>query len=96
VIIFGSRSKSVLAAVLFFACATCGSNAAQRLYRIRTWFTLFFAPIFPFGHGRYVMQCSYCGTQSALPREGAEQFIADAERLEQQRLAQETIPPAQA
>lgn len=92
-IIFGSRAKSVLAAVLFFACAHCGAQAAQRLFRRRTWFTLFFVPVFPFGHGRYVMQCSYCGTGTQLPREEAERFIADAERQQAGRLADETLPP---
>jgi Ni,Fe-hydrogenase I cytochrome b subunit len=61
-IIFGSRSRSALVGVLFFACTLCGSTAAQRLHRLRTWFTLFFVPVFPFGHGRYVLQCAYCGT----------------------------------
>jgi hypothetical protein len=92
-IIFGSRTRSALVAVLFFACAHCGAQAAQRLFRRRTWFTLFFAPIFPFGHGRYIMQCAYCGAGSELPREEAERFIADAERLQAGRVAEETLPP---
>ena len=93
-IIFGSRTKSLLAAVLFFTCTRCNSLAAQRLFRIRTWFTLFFAPIFPLGHGRYTMQCAFCGAATPLTREGAEQFIADAERVQAEHLQQETLPPA--
>lgn len=92
-IIFGSRTRSALVGVLFFACALCGAHAGQRLFRVRTWFTLFFVPVFPFGHGRYVMQCAYCGGQSTLAREGAERFIADAERAEAAHRAQETLPP---
>ncbi|PZE80429.1 zinc ribbon domain-containing protein [Curtobacterium sp. MCBD17_032] len=92
-IIFGSRTRTALAGVLFFACALCGSTAAQRLHRLRTWFTLFFVPVFPFGHGRYVLQCSYCGGQSSLTRDGAERFIADAERAQAAHHAQETLPP---
>lgn len=92
-IIFGSRSKSVLTAVLFFACAVCGSQAAQRLFRLRTWFTLFFVPVFPFGHGRYVMQCAFCGAGTNLTRENAERFIADAAEAEARHTAAETLPP---
>jgi hypothetical protein len=92
-IIFGSRTRDALVGVLFFACTLCGSTAAQRLHRLRTWFTLFFLPVFPFGHGRYVLQCAYCGGQSSMPREGAERFIADADRAQQAHLAQETLPP---
>ncbi|WP_420362380.1 zinc ribbon domain-containing protein [Curtobacterium aetherium] len=92
-IIFGSRTRTALVGVLFFACALCGSTAAQRLHRLRTWFTLFFVPVFPFGHGRYVLHCAYCGGQSSMPRDGAERFAADAERARAAHLAQETLPP---
>ena len=90
-IIFGSRTRSSLAAALFFTCAICHVNAAQRLFRVRTWFTLFFAPVFPFGHGRYLMQCAHCGNGAPLSREGAERFIADSQRAQADRMAQETL-----
>jgi hypothetical protein len=90
-IIFGSRVKSALVAVLFLTCVLCKTPAAQRLVRVRTWFTLFFIPIFPFGHGRYVQECAYCGTQVSIDRDSAERFRADAEAVEDQRIARETL-----
>lgn len=77
-IIFGSRTMVKFLAALIFQCAYCHTAAAQRLTRSTTWFTLFFLPIFPFGHGRYTMSCAYCGASSTLTRENAERFIADA------------------
>lgn len=76
-IIFGSRTSSKVVAMLIFVCATCHHEAAQRLVRRRTWFTLFFAPIFPFGHGSYTVSCAYCGTAYGVTRENADKFIAD-------------------
>lgn len=90
-IIFGTRSKSVVVAALFLTCTLCHAPAAQRLFRIQTWFTLFFVPIFPFGQGRYIEQCAYCGTETPVAREGAERFQDDAEAAQAQRVAHETL-----
>lgn len=78
-ILFGSRTTSKVVALLIFVCATCHREAGQRLVRRRTWFTLFFAPIFPFGHGTYSVSCAYCGTGYPLTRENAAKFISDYE-----------------
>ena len=78
-ILFGSRTTSKIVALLVYVCATCGHEAAQRLVRRRTWFTLFFAPIFPFGHGTYSVACAYCGASPVITRENADKFIADYE-----------------
>lgn len=77
--IVGSMTKVSFVASLFFACAICHNEAAQRLFRARRWHTIFFLPIYPLGHGRYVMQCAHCGSESPVPRDGAERFKADAE-----------------
>lgn len=78
-ILFGSRTTSKVVALLIFVCATCHREAGQRLVRRRTWFTLFFAPIFPFGHGSYSVSCAYCGNAYAISRENADKFISDYE-----------------
>jgi hypothetical protein len=90
-IIFGSRTKTALVALLFFTCGICQGEAAQRLIRVRTWFTLFFVPVFPFGHGKYVLKCAYCGGESILTRENADKFIADYEKLAAEHQAAESI-----
>ncbi|NDZ93936.1 zinc-ribbon domain-containing protein [Streptomyces sp. SID6673] len=77
-IIFGGRQTSALLAVLYFHCAFCRAHAAQRLFRTRTWFTLFFLPIFPMGHGAYSIHCAYCGNACGVSRENADRFVADA------------------
>jgi hypothetical protein len=76
-ILFGSRTTSKIVAALIFVCAVCQHKAAQRLVRRRTWFTLFFAPIFPFGHGSYTISCAYCGNAYPVTRENADKFQAD-------------------
>ncbi|MFK4789826.1 zinc-ribbon domain-containing protein [Microbacterium sp. ZW T5_56] len=94
-IIFGTRGTAKFLAALFTVCGFCRATAAQRLYRRRTWFTLFFIPIFPFGHGKYVMQCANCGEQSELPREVADRFQVDAAQQQAARQAAEaTTTPA--
>lgn len=78
-ILFGSRTTAKVVAMLIFVCGVCHREAGQRLVRRRTWFTLFFAPIFPFGHGSYSVACAYCGNTYGLTRENADKFIADYE-----------------
>lgn len=78
-LIFGSRTSSRLMAAMILQCMLCHHTASQRLYKATTWFTFFFAPIFPFGHGKYTMHCSYCGSSTPLVRSEAERFIADAQ-----------------
>ncbi|MFW0792572.1 zinc ribbon domain-containing protein [Gordonia sp. CPCC 205515] len=95
-IIFGSRTTTAFLAALIFQCAFCHSPAAQRLFRVRSWFTLFFLPIFPFGHGNYQMTCSYCGQASTLSRENAERFVADAHAQQHGAPAPYPMPPQQA
>ncbi|GAC85792.1 hypothetical protein GP2_042_00180 [Gordonia paraffinivorans NBRC 108238] len=90
-IIFGSRTMVKLVAAQIFMCMYCRVEAAQRLFRSTTWFTLFFLPIFPFGHGTYRMSCSYCGNETILPRPEADRFTADAQRTA--AAASPAVPP---
>jgi hypothetical protein len=78
-ILFGSRTTSKIVAILIFVCGACQHEAGQRLVRRRTWFTLFFAPIFPFGHGSYSISCAYCGDDYGISRENADTFLSDYE-----------------
>jgi len=84
VIIFGTRGTAKLLAVLFYACAVCRHEAAQRLVQHRRWFTLFFVPVFPFSTKR-VITCAYCGAGTEIDDETAERFQADAERAQAAR-----------
>lgn len=79
-IIFGTRGMAKLLGVLFYACAYCHQEAAQRLVQRATWFTLFFIPVFPFSKTRTI-SCAYCGGQTSLDKETAERFVADADRF---------------
>ncbi|MDI9903165.1 zinc-ribbon domain-containing protein [Rhodococcus sp. IEGM 1409] len=90
-LIFGTRTKTAFIAALFFTCSFCRTTAAQRLNRRRTWFTLFFLPIFPFGRGQDFMACANCGQATPLARPDADRFAADAAQYEAQRLNTETL-----
>ena len=42
-------------------CARCGFVSDLRHENIRTWFTLFFIPIFPVSKAQAVLTCTRCG-----------------------------------
>lgn len=90
-LIFGTRTKTVLVAVLFSACYFCRATVAQRLYRRRSWFALFFIPIFPMGYGKEFIACAHCGQSTPLNRLDAERFTVDAAHQQAQRNAVENF-----
>lgn len=77
-IIFGTRGMARILGQLIYACMMCRHEAAQRLVKRSRWFTLFFIPVFPF-YVRRVVNCSYCGAESAIDREMADLFLAEVE-----------------
>lgn len=74
-IIFGSRSYLYQLAMLTLVCARCGNPAAHSLRKRVVKFTLFFVPLFPFSV-KYSTQCTFCGVEHKLPKEQAEQLLA--------------------
>ncbi|WP_299528997.1 zinc-ribbon domain-containing protein [uncultured Streptomyces sp.] len=74
-IIFGTRGYLYQLAVLTMVCGWCGNPAAHTLRKRVTKFTLFFIPLFPFST-KYATQCTFCGGEQRIPKEQAEQLLA--------------------
>ncbi|MFF4399529.1 zinc-ribbon domain-containing protein [Streptomyces sp. NPDC001480] len=76
-IIFGTRGYLYQLAILTLVCGRCGNPAAHTLRKRVTKFTLFFVPLFPIST-KYATQCTFCGAESKLAKEQAEQLQAQA------------------
>jgi hypothetical protein len=58
-------------------CGRCGNPAAHTLRKRVTKFTLFFVPLFPIST-KYATQCTFCGAESKVSAEEAEQLQTQA------------------
>jgi endogenous inhibitor of DNA gyrase (YacG/DUF329 family) len=54
-------------------CPHCGRRAA-RVERVRSWFSVFFIPLFPVQKGEEYMICGSCGTVTPLGAGGTASF----------------------
>ncbi|MFK0097627.1 MULTISPECIES: zinc-ribbon domain-containing protein [unclassified Streptomyces] len=88
-IIFGTRGYLYQLAILTLVCGWCGNPAAHTLRKRVTKFTLFFVPLFPISTS-YATQCTFCGGEQRIPKDQAEQLLA------QQMAAQGGNPYGQA
>lgn len=77
-LIFGSSSKLIQLAMLNLLCGFCGNPAAHGLRKRVTKFSLFFIPLFPIAPAKHSMQCTFCGAESEVSKENAEQMLAQA------------------
>jgi tetratricopeptide (TPR) repeat protein len=66
-------------------CPRCGESGALRGIRVRSWFTIFFLPIFPLGRGQRMTQCGKCGASFAMPPEQFVDASARADAKQNQR-----------
>ncbi|MDR1003300.1 MAG: zinc ribbon domain-containing protein [Oscillospiraceae bacterium] len=92
-IIWGSRiMRKALAQVGYFTCPNCHNASAHALVRMRTWFTLFFIPIFPI-FSRYYVVCPVCGASVQVDRKERDRILAAQEGiLTANQSPQETTP----
>ncbi|MFF3894389.1 zinc-ribbon domain-containing protein [Streptomyces sp. NPDC001812] len=74
-IIFGTKGYLYQLAMLTLVCTRCGNPSAHALRKRITKFTLFFVPLFPVST-KYSTQCTFCGAESKLSQEQAEQLQA--------------------
>ncbi|WP_335972085.1 MULTISPECIES: zinc-ribbon domain-containing protein [Streptomycetaceae] len=86
-IIWGTRSYIYQLAMITLLCGRCGNPSAHALRRRVMKFTLFFIPLFPIS-SKYSTQCTFCGAQTSVPKEQAEQLQAQA------AAAPQPAPPA--
>ena len=78
-LIFGTRAYLTLLAMVQFVCPTCHANAAQRVIKQVTRFTLFFIPTFSVGT-KYLTECTNCGATIRITPDQADEY-ARAPRL---------------
>jgi len=76
-ILFGTKGYLYQLAILTLVCGRCGNPAAHTLRKRVTKFTLFFVPLFPIST-KYATQCTFCGAESKLSAEEAEQLQTQA------------------
>ena len=74
-IIFGYRQTVKELATLMTQCRNCGMQGWHRLYRVISWFTLFFIPVLPTWVSRKAV-CGTCGLQWKLTKTEADALIA--------------------
>jgi hypothetical protein len=96
IIIFGVRRLSRNLGVVIWQCGRCG-EARQVLFRIRTFFALFFVPLIPMTT-RYVTVCSNCKAQREVPKDHvpAVQSRTSVDGLAVPAARQPTAPPVAA
>lgn len=74
-IIFGYRQTVKELATLITQCRKCGTQGWHRVYRLISWFTLFFIPVLPVWIKRSAL-CGTCGQKWTLTTAEAETLIA--------------------
>ncbi len=72
---FGKVTKKVIGNLIEKSCQYCNQTSLWQLCLIRTWFTLFFIPVIPYGR-RYAVVCPRCGSYMALSKEQFEEMKA--------------------
>ncbi len=86
ILFFGSRqltSNDGTAVALDTRCPRCGNPGTLIGKFVRSWFTLFFIPLFPIGAKQRFTQCKQCGASFAMP---PEQFAGAAARADAKQI----------
>lgn len=56
---WGRRTRKDFGPTLPLKCGNCNNNGFHRLLHVKTWFTLFFAPVIPYESHHYLL-CDVC------------------------------------
>ena len=65
---FGKQTRKVIGNVFYRKCAYCNTEQIWQLCLVRTWFTLFFIPVIPYGV-EYQISCPNCKSYQKLTKE---------------------------
>ena len=84
IILFGTRQRRTSLGVVMLLCQHCQRPSAHAVFRVRSWFTLFFIPLFPIST-KYGTACPMCGAGTRIDR-------TQAEHLESVAAQQTTAP----
>src|SRR4051812_7664084 len=87
ILLFGSRNivSADDAPPIQTTCPRCGNPATIFGRTYRTWFTIFFLPVFPMSGSRRFSECSVCHAQFPVPVEDVRRGLAAAEAQENQQ-----------
>jgi tetratricopeptide (TPR) repeat protein len=66
-------------------CPRCQSTGSLAGTKVRSWFTLFFLPVFPIGRGRRFTKCGKCGASFGVPPDQFETVAARADARQLRR-----------
>lgn len=75
IFIWGWKAYVTLLASGNLVCARCSNPAAHRLHERKNKFTFFWIPLFVTSR-KYFLDCTFCGQQTKLTREAADQCAA--------------------
>ena len=64
-------------------CPRCGAVDSLKGISVRSWFTIFFCPLFPISKAQRFTQCGKCGASFAMP---PEQFASAAAKADAKQL----------
>lgn len=88
ILLFGSRSlvsDDSATQPVEAPCPRCSQVTTLRPRRYRTWFTIFFIPVFPVSGSTQFTQCSACGAQFPVTTDQLRQGLAAADQQQNQR-----------
>jgi tetratricopeptide (TPR) repeat protein len=88
IILFGTRpiiSDDPTAPAVNAVCPRCGQRASIVGKTVRSWFTVFFIPVFPLSGSRRFSQCTNCHAQFPVEARQLGQQVAAAEQKQSQR-----------
>lgn len=70
-LIVGTRSRKTEEGVFSSKCLICSkeSDVNIKAYSMRSWFSLFFIPVFPYSKKKYYLKCTQCKNYYKPPEE---------------------------
>jgi hypothetical protein len=87
ILLFGSRNivSADAAPPVEATCPRCGRASRIVGKSYRTWFTIFFLPVFPMSGSTRFSQCTLCGAQFPVPVEDLRRGLANSEQAQNQQ-----------
>jgi hypothetical protein len=87
ILLFGSRNivSADAAPPVEATCPRCGRASRIVGKSYRTWFTIFFLPVFPMSGSTRFSQCTVCGAQFPVPVEDLRRGLASSEQQQNQQ-----------
>lgn len=87
ILLFGARSivSNTAGHDQTLTCPRCGRATQMLAKSVRTWFTVFFVPVFPISGRKEFTQCAACGAQFAVSPQELQRSVSDADQQASQQ-----------